>query len=165
MPSALVDRNGEQMNTTAWRWFPLGLIAVMGFVFAVNGYMVYSALSSFPGIAGTDGFDLSNGYARVLQAAAQQSALGWRIESGLDETRHPLLHLTDQTGTPLRPDALEAHAERPVGPAETTVLNFQPLGQGRFQSEQTLFSGQWDVMVTVHAGGQTDSTTRRVIVR
>jgi nitrogen fixation protein FixH len=165
MPSARVDRNDEQMNTTVWRWFPLGLFAVMGFVFAVNGYMVYTALSSFPGIAGTDGFDLSNGYGRVLQAAALQSALGWRIESGLDETRHPLLHLTDQTGTPLRPDALEAHAERPVGPAETTVLNFQPLGQGRFQSEQTLFSGQWDVMVTVHAGGQTDSTTRRVIVR
>jgi hypothetical protein len=84
------------MNTTVWRWFPLGLIAVMGLVFAVNGYMVYTALSSFPGIAGTDGFDLSNGYGRVLQAAAQQSALGWRIESGLDETRHPLLLLTDQ---------------------------------------------------------------------
>jgi nitrogen fixation protein FixH len=153
------------MNTTVWRWFPLGLIAVMGCVFAVNGYMVYTALSSFPGTAGIDGFDLSNGYDRVLHAAAQQSALGWRIESGLDETRHPLLHLTDQAGAPLSPEALEAHVERPVGPVESTVLTFQPLGEGRFQSEQALFSGQWDMMVTVHAGGQIDSTTRRVIVR
>ncbi len=89
------------MNTTVWRWFPLGLITAMGFAFAVNGYMVYTALRSFPGTAGTDGFDLSNDYRRVLQAAAQQSALGWRIESSLDENRRPILHLTDRAGAPL----------------------------------------------------------------
>ncbi len=153
------------MNTTVWRWFPLGLIGAMGFAFAVNAYMVYTAVRSFPGTAGTDGFDLSNGYGRVLHAAAQQVALGWRIESSLDQNRHPILHLIDQAGVPLAPDALEAHAERPVGPMEMTPLDFQSVGAGRFQSEQTLFSGQWDLMVTVHAGGQTTSTTRRVIVR
>jgi nitrogen fixation protein FixH len=153
------------MNTTVWRWFPLGLITAMGFAFAVNGYMVYTALRSFPGTAGTDGFDLSNGYRRVLQAAAQQSALGWRIESSLDENRRPILHLADRAGAPLAPDALDAHAERPVGPTDVTVLEFQPIGEGRFQSAQALFSGQWDLMVTVHAGGQASSTTRRVFVR
>jgi nitrogen fixation protein FixH len=153
------------MNTTVWRWFPLGLIASMTFVFVVNGYMVYTALSSFPGTAGTDGFDLSNGYGRVLHAAAEQAALGWRIEPSLDEARHPILHLTDHAGAPLTPDALEVHAERPVGPMETTVLDFRSVGEGQFQSEQALFSGQWDLMVTVLAGGQADSTTQRVIVR
>jgi nitrogen fixation protein FixH len=153
------------MNTTVWRWFPLGLIAAMGFAFAVNGYMVYTALRSFPGTAGTDGFDLSNGYGRILQAAADQAALGWRIEPSLDENRHPILHLTDRAGAPLAADALEAHAERPVGSIQTTTLVFQPIGEGRFQSEQALFSGQWDLMVTVHAGGQAKTTTQRVIVR
>jgi nitrogen fixation protein FixH len=153
------------MNTTVWRWFPLGLIAAMSVAFAVNGYMVYTALRSFPGTAGTDGFDLSNGYGRVLHAAAEQSALGWRIEANLDEKRHPVLQLSDRAGAPLAPDALEAHAERPVGPLESTVLDFKSVGEGRFQSEQALFSGQWDLMVTVHADGQSTSTTQRVMVR
>jgi nitrogen fixation protein FixH len=153
------------MDTTAWRWFPVGLIAAMGVVFAVNGYMIYTALSSFPGTAGTDGFDLSNGYKRVLQAAAEQSALGWRIDTTLDDARHPVLRLADRAGAPLTPDAIEAHAERPVGPVETTVLEFHPIGAGRFQADRTLFSGQWDVMVTVHAGNGVDSTTRRIVVR
>jgi nitrogen fixation protein FixH len=153
------------MNTTVWRWFPLGLIAAMGFVFLVNGYMVFIALSSFPGTAGTDGFDLSNDYKRVLQAAARQSALGWHIEAELDAARHPILHLADRTGAPLIADAIDAQAERPVGPAETTVLAFRPIGEGRFQADQTLFSGQWDIMVTVHEGGQFESTTQRMVVR
>jgi hypothetical protein len=45
------------MTSSAWRWFPLGLFASMALVFAVNGYMVYVSLSSFPGAAGTDGFE------------------------------------------------------------------------------------------------------------
>jgi len=155
----------SQMNTTVWRWFPHGLIAAMALVFAVNGYMVYDALQTFPGQAGQDGFDLSNEYQRVLATAQQQAALGWRIEAELTGTRNPVLHLSDRTGTPLADAAIEAHAERPVGPAETTVLTFQPLEAGRFQSDKSLYSGQWDLMLTVLAHDQQYTTTRRIIVK
>lgn len=153
------------MDTTVWRWFPVGLIAAMGLVFAVNGYMVYDALETFPGQAGQDGFDLSNEYQRVLATAQQQAALGWKIEADATPTRIPVLHLTDRSGAPLAADAIDARAERPVGPTEATVLLFKPVADGRFQADKSLFSGQWDIMLTVRADGRQYSATRRVVVK
>lgn len=153
------------MNTTLWRWFPHGLIASMAIVFAVNGYMVYDALQTFPGQAGQDGFDLSNEYGRVLATVQQQSALGWGIEAGMTATRYPVLRLTDRAGAPLANAAIDARAERPVGPAQATVLAFRQLEAGRFQADTALFSGQWDILLTVRSDGKLYSATRRVTVQ
>ena len=72
----------------------------MGVVFAVNGYFIYAAVNTFPGAAGTDGFDLSNGYDQVLATAAQQAALGWQVEAQSIDAGHPLL-LADRPAAPL----------------------------------------------------------------
>jgi nitrogen fixation protein FixH len=153
------------MDTTVWRWFPVGLIAAMGVVFAVNGYMIYDALSTFPGAAGTDGFDLSNAYKHVLATAQQQAALGWQIEADVTPSRFPLIRLTDRNGAPLAAAAIDAQAERPVGPADSTALPFRSIGDGRYQADTSLYAGQWDIKLTVHADGRLYSATRRVIVK
>lgn len=153
------------MGTLSWRWFPAGMIAAMGLVFAVNGYMVYDALHTFPGEAGQDGFDLSNAYNRVIATAREQAGLGWRIEASVAPSHVPVLRLTGRTGTPLPVTEIDAQAERPLGSAETTVLAFHPAGDGQFLSGTALPAGQWDIMLTVHAGGQRYDATRRVIVR
>lgn len=153
------------MNTTVWRWFPHGLIATMGIVFLVNGYMVYDAYSTFPGISGKDGFDVSNEYKRVLETAQQQAALGWQVEAGVVDERFPVLRLTDRTGAPLSATGINAQAERPIGPVDATVLTFRSIGDGRYLADTSLSSGQWDVMLTVHADGRDYRATRRVVVK
>jgi nitrogen fixation protein FixH len=153
------------MSTTIWRWFPHGLIASMGLVFLVNGYMVYDAYRTFPGTAGTDGFDLSNEYKRVLATAQQQAALGWQIEAEASSERYPVLRLTDRMGAPLTAATIDAQAERPVGPAAATALTFRPAGDGRYQGDAALVSGQWDIMLTVHSDGRLYSATRRLVIQ
>ena len=153
------------MNTTVWRWFPHGLFASMAVVFAINAYMVYDAYTTFPGVAGTDGFDLSNDYQRVLAAAKQQAALGWRVKAEVTGQRQPVLRLTDRTGAPLTATSIDAHAERPLGPVDTTALTFRAIGDGGYQADTALTAGQWDIMLTLHAGGHQYSATRRVIVK
>lgn len=153
------------MDTTVWRWFPHGLIGAMAAVFVINGYMVYDALSTFPGEAGRDGFDLSNQYDHVLAKIQEQAALGWQIETAMTGTHYPVLRLTDRTGAPLPATAIDARAERPLGPPQTTVLTFHPLEDGSLLADKTLSSGQWDIMLTVQADGRQFSTTRRVIVK
>lgn len=153
------------MNTTVWRWFPHALIGALGFVVLVNAYMIYDAYSTFPGVAGQDGFDLSNEYQQVLATAQQQAALGWQIEAGVTNERFPELRLTDRAGAPLTTTAITAQAERPVGPVDSTTLIFQPVGGGRYRADTSLFSGQWDIMLAVHADGRVYSTTRRVVVK
>jgi nitrogen fixation protein FixH len=44
-------------------------------------------------------------------------------------------------------------------------LTFHPLGDGRYQADTSLFSGQWDIMLTVKADGRQYNATRRVVVR
>jgi nitrogen fixation protein FixH len=148
-----------------WRWFPIGLIAAMGFVFLVNGYMVYTAVLSFPGESGQDGFDLSNAYGKVVETADRQAALGWRITASQAEQKRPLLRLLGQDAAPLPPALIDATAERPVGPPETTRLTFQPLPQGRYVADISLADGQWDILLTIRAGNQRFTTTRRLIVK
>ncbi len=83
----------------------------------------------------------------------------------MSPTRYPVLRLADRTGAPLATAAVDAQAERPVGPPQTTVLAFRQLEAGRFQADTALFSGQWDIMLTVRSDGKLYSATRRVIVQ
>jgi nitrogen fixation protein FixH len=85
--------------------------------------------------------------------------------TGLITTHQPSLLLADRNGASLAATAIEASAERPIGPPDTTALNFRPIGNGRYQAETSLFSGQWDIMLTVHADGRLYSATRRVVVK
>ena len=153
------------MNTSAWRWFPHWLIASMVLVFMVNAYMVYDAFTTFPGVAGQDGFDLSNEYKRVLQTAQQQAALGWQLDAEVNAEMVPTLRLTAKDGAPLNATAIVAQAERPVGPTSATALTFRSVGDGRYQADTTLATGQWDIMFQVQANGHPFNATRRVAVR
>jgi nitrogen fixation protein FixH len=153
------------MYRSAYRWFPHGLFIAMGVVFAVNGYFIYAAVDTFPGAAGTDGFDLSNGYDKVLATAARQAALGWQVEVAVDDAGHPLLRLADRLGAPLQGVAIDAHAERPLGPPEVTKLTFHPLGHNQFLTDAPLGFGQWDVMMAVTSVDSRYTTTQRVVVK
>src|ERR1039457_524351 len=75
---------------SAWRWFPLWVALSLLVVIIVNGGMMWAALSTFPGAAGSDGFDLSNNYDKVLDRVAQQQALGWTVQASVAADAHPL---------------------------------------------------------------------------
>src|SRR5271166_6458543 len=138
-----------------WRWFPLGVVGAMLVVFAVNGGMIYAALHTFPGEAGEDGFDLSNSYNKVLSGVARQAALGWRVSTEADADAHPVLVLTDRGGLALEGAAVDAVAERPLGPLEKTKLTLLPSGNGRYVARETLAPGQWSLLLDVERDGET----------
>ncbi|MBS0558738.1 MAG: FixH family protein [Proteobacteria bacterium] len=155
----------QARERSSWRWFPHWLALAMAAVFAVNAYMVYAAVTSFPGAAGTDGFDLSNDYRKILAAEQKQAALGWHVEAAADSEHRAHLRLTDKAGAPLAGAAVTAQAERPVGPPDRTALAFHAAPGGDLVADTTLFSGQWDVLITVQSDGRTLTATRRLLVR
>ena len=148
-----------------WRWYPLGLVAAMLVVFAVNGGMIWAAMTTFPGAAGEDGFDLSNGYTKVLAESARQASLGWKVTAGLDPARHPVLRPSDRDGNVLHRVAVKAQAVRPVGPEAATALSFLSTGDGSFVANETLERGQWVVTIDLERDGQRMSVTERLVVR
>jgi nitrogen fixation protein FixH len=151
---------------SAWRWFPWIVALYLGFVVIVNGGMMWAALSTFPGSAGSDGFDLSNNYDQVLDRAAHQAALGWIVAASVDPDTHPLIALTDRAGAPLVGVRIDVRAERPIGPATGTVLTFQATSDGRYRATQALPArGQWDLLISAAVDGKAVTVTRRVIVQ
>jgi nitrogen fixation protein FixH len=137
----------------------------MGVVVAVNVAMVSFALHTFPGQAGSDGFDLSNHYDEVLARVQQEQALGWDVRVLPGDAGHPVLVLADRSGAPLRGAQVEATAERPLGPPQTTHLVFRDEGHGRYVADAALtMPGQWELQLSASAQGHTIAATRRIVI-
>ncbi len=150
---------------SAWRFFPLAIIGGLGVTIAVNGGMIWSAIATFPGKAGRDGFELSNRYNQVLDQEALQARLGWLVRARIDTAGRPELTVTDTTGQPLPGLKIEAIAARPLGDEQRTPLLFIDHGAGRFVADQPLpAAGQWDLTIAARGGttGRDLRVTRRV---
>ena len=79
----LQDGMGAMPARSAWRFFPWFLALGMSVVIAVNIGMAYTALHTFPGIAGSDGFDLSNHYDKVIDRVARDYLSIYRALPGV----------------------------------------------------------------------------------
>jgi nitrogen fixation protein FixH len=149
-----------------WRFFPWFLAAGMSVVIVVNFGMAYTALHTFPGVAGNDGFDLSNEYDTVINRVERQAALGWLANAGADRAGRPLIVLTDRDGVPLTGARVEATAERPLGEPRTTHVRFQEIVPGQYRGDSALpEKGQWDLEFSATAGGHDFNATRRIVAR
>ncbi len=153
-------------TNSVWNLFPWAIVAGMLVVVAVNAGMVFSALQTFPGKAGRDGFDLSNRYNKVIDRVQAQAALGWTVVTEVDATSRPTVRLTASAGgTPLVNPRVVAVARRPVGDPQDTDLRFEHAGNGRYVADTPLaMQGQWDLMLTVTSQSRELMTTRRIIV-
>jgi len=157
------DALGRQ---SIWRFFPWFVAAAMGVVVAVNFGMAYTALHTFPGNAGSDGFDLSNHYDRVLERVAREAALGWSARVEVDSSGHPIVLLSDRSGSGLAGARIAATAERPIGDPRGTTVGFTEASPGRYVGGVALDEkGQWDLEFTATAGGHEFVSTRRIVVR
>jgi nitrogen fixation protein FixH len=149
-----------------WRLFPWFVAAAMGVVIAVNFGMAWTALHTFPGNAGSDGFDLSNHYNLVLERVAREAALGWSARVEVDNSGHPIVLLSDRAGTNLAGANIAATAGRPVGDLRSTTIGFIEASPGRYVGGVALDEkGQWDLEFTATAGGHEFVSTRRIVVR
>jgi nitrogen fixation protein FixH len=148
-----------------WRWFPQAMILSLLVVVAVNILMAYYALSTFPGLAVANDFDTSNRYDAVLARAERQAALGWAIDARIEDGR-PVLLLNGADGAPLTDAAVSGILQRPLGPPRTAHPAFAAAAPGRYVADAAVAEpGQWDLLLSVTAGGNTLTTTRRLIAK
>jgi nitrogen fixation protein FixH len=157
---------GTPASGSLWRLFPWAIGAAMGLVVAVNAGMIYAAVHSFPGSAGSDGFDLSNRYDRVIERAQQQARLGWSIQAAVDAGHRPVLQMRDHTGAPLIGATVHATAERPLGPSHSAAMAFHETAPGHYLADGSLDEpGQWKLQVTASARQHEVRATHRILVQ
>ena len=153
------------MSPSPWRFFPLAVIAALCVVAVVNGGMVYTALHSFPGKAGDEGFALSNHYDAIIEEARREASFGWAISAWADRAGSPVLSMTDSSGAPLRGVSVTASAERPLGAAEPHSIVFIETNAGHYVANARLPApGQWELTLSASRDGHSVAVTRRVMV-
>jgi nitrogen fixation protein FixH len=157
-------------------WYPWIFVAGMAVVVAVNGVMIYYAVSTFTGLETRGHYEKGLAYNRDLAAARAQAALGWQVDfaatpeapaaAGSVERRLRLeVAFRDREGRSL--DALEVRALglRPVQEGLDREMPLAFLGQGRYGATLALpLPGQWEIRVHAFLGEAVYQHVERVLV-
>jgi len=110
-----------------------GFFSVM---FAVNGFFVFRAISSFPGEEEPKSYLQGVAYNEVLQNRRAQEALGWRAEAGVvagEAGRSLVVAVLTSAGEPVSGVQVGA-SWRAAGDPEVAVLAVRERADGRFHA-------------------------------
>ncbi len=115
-------------------------IAAFGVIISVNLYLAYSAVRTFPGLEVKNSYVASQQFNARLQ---EQQALGWEIKA--EHTGGLLvLHITDQTGSPVKVAELQAIVGRATHVKEDFSPDFTFDGIA-YATPAALGAGNWNI--------------------
>lgn len=133
---------------TGWHMLAL-CIAAFGTIIAVNAFMAYKAVSTFPGLEVQSSYDDSQNFDK---AKAAQEALGWTLRQSYDrQTGQLRLEFTDQSGAPVVLRDLDVLIGRPTEAADDLRPTMTRGADGAYVASERLALGKWMLQITAHA--------------
>lgn len=140
-------------------WIPKVFVGGMLVVVAVNGGLVYAALSTFTGVTVERSYERGRGFNAVLAERDRQEALGWRAELRWQPGEAPgagrlLLALADRDGAALNHVSV---AGALVGPLDAVRVPLQlvQVGAGRYEAKVVApRPGSWDAQLLLRGRGE-----------
>lgn len=157
-------RAADDFDPRRSRWIPWAFVAAFAVIIAVNGILIYAALSTFTGVTTGHSYDRGRTYNAVLQEAARQDALGWTARLAV-EGNVVSVQASDRDGLPVG-RRVEGVLLRPLEGAELR-LDFAAAGPGRFIAFAEIpGKGQWDARLTLTGErGERLDIRQRLVVR
>ena len=149
-PTSAPQRAPADWELTGWHVLMI-LIAFFGVIFVVNGYFLYSALSTHTGVVANEPYRKGVEYNKRIEADERQSSLGWTdaIES-LGGDAPIVFSLRDRYGEPVRGLSIQGFVGRPSTAQFDRKLAFREVSPGRYEAAAgRLDSGAW--MLNVEA--------------
>ena len=171
--AAAATRDASQRG----RWYPLAFVAGFLVVFAVNGVLITTAISSFSGLDTDSAYQEGLTYNATIAAVRAQEALGWEVNletsarPASDGTGHELnvtASFADRDGRPISNQSVELHFRRPTQQGQDFDAALARKGLVVYgASVRVPLSGQWDMTVVAHyrsgdGSDKTWQTTRRI---
>lgn len=117
----------------------LALLGFFGFIFAVNGYFLSVALSTYSGVVSVEPYRKGLHYNDRIAAAERQGSLGWHDEIALAHDGSRLtfsLHGAD--GVPVTGLQVSASVGRPATMADDVSLALAETAPGQYEAALTL---------------------------
>jgi nitrogen fixation protein FixH len=129
------------------------LFAILGFfvlVTAINGIMVYKAVTTFGGVETPDAYRKGLAYNQRIAAEEAQAGLGWHDEltySAAD--RALMLVLKDREGRPVPGASVTATVGRSATNTFDQTLTMSESSEGQYRAPVGLAPGTWIVNIMV----------------
>jgi nitrogen fixation protein FixH len=147
----MTQRKGEFTGRKALAVF----VSVFGVIIAVNAFMAWNAIRTFPGLEVQNSYVSSQGFNARL---AKQRALGWdvRVEVAEGELR---VHITDPDGTPAEVADLSAVLGRATHTRDDSSPAFHYV-HGAFRAPVEIEGGNWNLRLVATAPDGTEFRQR-----
>ncbi len=155
-------------------WYPWIFVAAMGVVVAVNGVLVYFALSTWTGLETKDYYVRGLQYNQALAASRDQDARGWQARLSFDAVGEPAggerqgtlsVVFTDRDGAPLEDLSVTAMLVRPTHEGHDATVTLEHQGDGLYAGVvRVALAGQWDARILAHRGDGTFQTRQRLFL-
>jgi len=144
-------------------WIPWAFVGGMLLVVAVNGGLVYAAVSTFTGVTVGRAYDRGRAYNDVLAEADRQDALGWKAEVVLAAEALQVT-VRDREGLPV-PGRIDGLLLRPLEGTQLP-LELAAVAPGQWAAAVAPRPGQWEARLRLtNAEGQRLDIRRRLVVR
>lgn len=129
----------------------LWLVGFFGVVFAVNGWLVQAATSTFAGLDTPSSYKAGLMYKSEAARAERQQALHWQVDGRLtrDRAGEAVLDIGvhDARGQPVSGLTADATLAHPADARLDHVIRLVKTGAGAFRGEAQGHAGQWDLIV------------------
>ena len=147
----------EGKRLTGWKVLAI-LVGFFGVIFSVNGYMAYSAISTFSGEVDAHPYEHGIAYNHDIANAREQASRGWKVEASLErlasgETRILVL-ARDAGGVDISGATLAANLASPVDKKQDVAAKLQETAPGRYEARVLVAPGVRDLHLTAELGGR-----------
>jgi len=135
----------------------LWLIGFFAVIFAVNGWLVQAATSTFGGVETKSSYKAGLVFGNDVARAERQQALHWQVDGKLKRDRQgeAVLNISvrDAKGVPVTGLSADATLEHPADSRRDQVIHLAKIGAGAFHGESLGQSGQWDLVIDFFRDG------------
>jgi nitrogen fixation protein FixH len=134
-----------------------------GAIFAMNGAMIYSAVSTYSGIVSNEPYRKGLHYNDRISADERQARLGWTDTVTVSRDGHLVLVLAGRDGQPIggaRPNALLG---RPSTNRHDIKFDLAETAAGRYEAQVgALDEGNWTIAVDIRTADSGPNPVYRV---
>jgi nitrogen fixation protein FixH len=155
---------------TGDRWIPSLFVGAFLVILAVNGTMIWIALSTFGGLATADYYDRGRTYNATLAAAVDIEQLGWQVGIAarpLGGGQYAIeVSLLQADGVAVNGASVLARFVRPANEADDFEVTLTSEGQGIWSQVITPpADGLWEVRLLAERDGQVSATGHRLVLQ
>ena len=136
----------------------LWLVGFFAVIFAVNGWLVQAATSTFGGLETASSYQAGRLFENEVERAGRQEDLRWHVDGRLtrDSAGEAVLDVTvrDEKGAPVDGLTADATLEHPANARYDHAISLTEVGEGAFHGETRGQSGQWELVIDLYRGGE-----------